>query len=189
MTLSISKESCAAWAPGASCCTTHLLAVVLALFSLSVTPRSHQPCNKSTRICLHFSVRARPITFRSDTLETVHISIEMREASCCKRTLVLSRVTSTAQVGDAKRAPSSNITVPLKKRSQTPGSLCVKGNTPLRSAGGIPCGWTDVCGFVKPPNSNSECLVRKHGAFEINREDFGALPKRSNSHATKRGST
>ena len=108
-------------------------------------------------------------------------SIEVREASCCKRTLVLSRVTSTAQVGDAKRASSSNMTVPLKKRSQTPGSLCVKGNTPLWSAGGIPCGWTDVCGFVEPPNSSSECLVRKHGAFEINHEDFGALPKRSNS--------
>ena len=53
----------------------------------------------------------------------------------------------------------------LKKRSNRPGS------TPLCGPGGIPSEWSDVCGFVKPPNFHAEWLIRKHCAFEI------ALPK------------
>ena len=36
--------------------------------------------------------------------------------------------------------------------------------------------WTDVCGFVKPARSQSEWIIRKHGAFEINQRDLGLEP-------------
>ena len=39
--------------------------------------------------------------------------------------------------------------------------------TPLWRSGGIPSEWTDVCGFVKPPKSQSGWLIRKYGASEI----------------------
>ena len=46
-----------------------------------------------------------------------------------------------------------------------------------RGPGGIPSEWTDACCFVKPPKSQTECLIRKHGAFEIDREELGLSSK------------
>ena len=42
--------------------------------------------------------------------------------------------------------------------------------------------WTDVCGFVKHPNSRNEWLIRKHGAFEIDRKELGLLSKDQTRH-------
>ena len=41
------------------------------------------------------------------------------------------------------------------------------GPTPLWGPGGVPGEWADVCGFVKPPESQNEWQVRLHGAFSI----------------------
>ena len=35
---------------------------------------------------------------------------------------------------------------------------------------GVPAEWADVCGFIKPPSSESEWHIRMHGAFEIPHE-------------------
>ena len=50
--------------------------------------------------------------------------------------------------------------------------------------GGTPHEWTDVCGLVNPLllNSQKECLVRKHGAFGINRKEFRLSVKDHTSH-------
>ena len=41
------------------------------------------------------------------------------------------------------------------------------GPTPLRGRGAIPGNWADVCGFLKPPDSDGQWKVRQHGAFSI----------------------
>ena len=46
-------------------------------------------------------------------------------------------------------------------------------SSPLWDPGGIPSEWTDVCGSLNPPKSQAECLLRKHFAFEIDREELG----------------
>ena len=51
--------------------------------------------------------------------------------------------------------------------------LCHPASHLLWSSGGIQSEWTDVCGFVKPPKFQTEWLVRKHGAFEVDREELG----------------
>ena len=62
-------------------------------------------------------------------------------------------------VGGEKWEPNGNTTALWKKRSKT-----------------------DVCCFVKPPNSQNESLVRKHGAFEIDRKELGSSDKDQTSH-------
>ena len=43
----------------------------------------------------------------------------------------------------------------------------------------VPGEWADVCGFIKPPSSETEWHIRMHGAFEINHEMLGInLPTR-----------
>ena len=39
------------------------------------------------------------------------------------------------------------------------------GPTPLFGPGGVPVEWADVCGFMKPPGSETEWHIRMHGAF------------------------
>ena len=39
-----------------------------------------------------------------------------------------------------------------------------------------------LCSFVKPPKSQSEWIIRKHGAFGINREELGLRPKDQPCH-------
>ena len=54
-------------------------------------------------------------------------------------------------------------------------------SSPLRGPGGIPSKWTDVCGFVKPPNSQSEWL---HGHMEHSHRSarLSLSPKDHTSH-------
>ena len=47
------------------------------------------------------------------------------------------------------------------------------GPTPLFGPGGVPVEWADVCGFIKPPGSETEWHIRMHGAFEIPHETLG----------------
>ena len=42
--------------------------------------------------------------------------------------------------------------------------------TPLWGPGAVPGTWSDVCGFIKPPDSNERWSVRQHGAFAIRHE-------------------
>ena len=47
------------------------------------------------------------------------------------------------------------------------------GPTPLWSPGAVPGSWSDVCRFLKPPDSNERWRVRQHGAFPILHEAPG----------------
>ena len=53
------------------------------------------------------------------------------------------------------------------------------GPAPLWGPGGVPGEWSDVCGFIKPPGSETEWHIRMHGAFERN-------PSRNYWHQTYR---
>ena len=44
------------------------------------------------------------------------------------------------------------------------------GPTPLWGPGAVLGTWADVCGFLKPPDSNKRWRVRQHGAFPIHHE-------------------
>ena len=44
------------------------------------------------------------------------------------------------------------------------------GSSPLWGPGNVPGEWADVCGFIKPPNTDNEWQIRGHGEFEINRD-------------------
>ena len=46
----------------------------------------------------------------------------------------------------------------------------------------VPGNWADVCGFIKPPNTDSEWQIRGHGAFEINRDVLGIRPTDQSCH-------
>ena len=47
------------------------------------------------------------------------------------------------------------------------------GPTPLWGPGSIPGNWDEVCGFLKPPESDRHWKVRLHGAFSIPHEALG----------------
>ena len=64
------------------------------------------------------------------------------------------------------------------RRSRTPSSQC----HPAPHRCGVPGEWSDVCGFVKPPRSRSEWPIRKHEAFEINRQELELTPKDQSCH-------
>ena len=50
------------------------------------------------------------------------------------------------------------------------------GPTPLWGPGSIPNNWADVCGFLKPPDSDRYWKVRIHGACSIPRKTLGLRP-------------
>ena len=83
--------------------------------------------------------------------------------------------------GDASQDLNSSSTVHSRRRSRTRSSQCHPAPHPC-GARGVPGEWTDVCGFVKPPRSQSERLTRKHGAFEINRQVIGLSLKDQTYH-------
>ena len=56
------------------------------------------------------------------------------------------------------------------------------GSTPLWGPGSVPDFWTDVCGFLKPPDSHRFRKVRKHGAFAIPRKALGLRDQDRSSH-------
>ena len=96
-------------------------------------------------------------------------------------------VTSMVQAGGAGQGQINNLTVRLKNRSKTQKLIVPPGPTP-QWPGGIPSECTAVFGFVKPPKSQSEWLIRRHGAFEINRQDSGMSSKKPRLATTKFGS-
>ena len=51
------------------------------------------------------------------------------------------------------------------------------GPTPLWGPGAVPGEWTDVCGFLKPPDFHERWKVRMHGAFSTLHSTFGLLEK------------
>ena len=57
-----------------------------------------------------------------------------------------------------------------------------RGPTPLWGPGAVPGEWTDVRGFVKPPDSCDKWKVRLHGAFTVPRETLGIGPKDQSCH-------
>ena len=54
--------------------------------------------------------------------------------------------------------------------------------TPLWRPGSIPGNWADVCGFLKPPESDRHWKVRLHGAFSIPHEALGLRPTDQSCH-------
>ena len=54
--------------------------------------------------------------------------------------------------------------------------------TPLWGLGAVPGKWADVCGFLKPPNSDGQWKVRQHGAFSIFHEALGIRPTDQSCH-------
>ena len=57
-----------------------------------------------------------------------------------------------------------------------------KTTWPHTVVGAVAGEWTDVCGFVKPPNSCDKWKVRLHGAFTIPRETLGLRPRDQSCH-------
>ena len=51
------------------------------------------------------------------------------------------------------------------------------GPTPLWDPGAVPGEWTDVCGFLKPPDSHERWTVRMHGAFSMHHSTFDLREK------------
>ena len=63
------------------------------------------------------------------------------------------------------------------------------GPTLLWGPGSIPNNWTDVCGFLKPPDSDRYWKVRMHGAFSIPRKTLGLRPTDQSAAILRHGST
>ena len=56
------------------------------------------------------------------------------------------------------------------------------GPKPLWGLGSIPNNWADVCGFLKPPDSQRFWKANKHGAFSIPRKTLGLRPNDQSCH-------
>ena len=56
------------------------------------------------------------------------------------------------------------------------------GHTPLLLPGSIPGCWADVCGFLKPPESDQHWKVRPHDAFSIPPKALGLRPPDQSCH-------
>ena len=56
------------------------------------------------------------------------------------------------------------------------------GSTPLWGAGSIPGIWADVCGFLRPPESDRRWKVQLHGALSILHEVLGLRPTDQSCH-------
>ena len=53
------------------------------------------------------------------------------------------------------------------------------GPTPLWGPGAVRGTWSDVCGFIKPPDSGERWRVRQHGAFPCSPRSSGHRADRS----------
>ena len=56
------------------------------------------------------------------------------------------------------------------------------GASPMWRPGCVPGEWSDVCGFLKPPDSDRYWKVRKHGVFVIPRRAVGLRDQDRSSH-------
>ena len=56
------------------------------------------------------------------------------------------------------------------------------GPAALWEPGGVPGQWSNVCGFILPPGSETEWHIRMHGAFKIPHETLGIKRTEQSSH-------
>ena len=84
-----------------------------------------------------------------------------------------------------RRATSANILSIIEEAFVDCDLLLPPGSTPLWVPGAVPGTWSDVCGFIKPPDSNERWRVRQHGAFLFHhlislgiKQDRSELPPR-----------
>ena len=64
---------------------------------------------------------------------------------------------------------------------------CHPAPTPLWGLGGVPGEWADVCGFLKPPESETEWQVRMHGGYTIPYSTLRLRERRTKVAITKFG--
>ena len=77
--------------------------------------------------------------------------------------------------GAAWRRDNSN-NVSIIEEAFADCALPMPPGPPLWGPGSIPGKWADVCGFLKPPDSDGRWKVRQHGAFSILHEALGIRP-------------
>ena len=82
-----------------------------------------------------------------------------------KKTLILWLVTSTVRAGAANYEQLNNMTAHLRKRSTTQDSPYHQASLRCGALAAFLNERTDEGGFVEPPNSHEEWLIRKHDAF------------------------
>ena len=89
-------------------------------------------------------------------------------------------VTSTELRGGATTATTS---ASLKRPLRTAlCQRCLAIHHSLWRPGSIPGCWADVCGFLKPPESDQYWKVRLHGAFSIPHKAPGLRPTDQSCH-------
>ena len=91
-------------------------------------------------------------------------------------------VTSTVPLGAAHAATIENPPVLLKKPLPIRICRCHLPSPPLWGPGAVPGDWTDVCGFLKPPDSHEKWIVRLRGAFSISHSTLGFREKDQSCH-------
>ena len=75
--------------------------------------------------------------------------------------------------GAAWRRDNSN-SISIIEEAFADGALPMPpGSPPLWGPGAVPGMWTDVCGFLNPPDSDERWKIRQHGAFSIPHEALG----------------
>ena len=89
---------------------------------------------------------------------------------------------STATRGAAHAGVTVNSPALLKKFLLIRSNRCHPAPTPLWRLGGVPGEWADVCGFLKPPESETEWQVRMHGAYTIPYSTLGLREKDQSCH-------
>ena len=72
-----------------------------------------------------------------------------------------------------RRATSANTLSIIEEAFADCDLPMAPGPRPLWGPGAVPGAWSDVCGFLKPPDSNERWRVRQHGAFPIPHEALG----------------
>ena len=102
--------------------------------------------------------------------------------SCVWSKLIWLLVTSTVRRGERKMVMTNNGTARSRKRSPT---RIYQSHTAPRRCGfprNGPGEGADVCGFIKPPNTDGEWQIRGHGSFDINHDVFGIRPTDQSCH-------
>ena len=84
--------------------------------------------------------------------------------------------------GDAWRRENSNNVCIIEEAFADCALTMPPGPTPLWGAGAVPSKWADVCGFLKPPDSDGQWKVRQHGVFSILHEALGISPTDQSCH-------
>ena len=101
---------------------------------------------------------------------------------CRQSTWTWSPVTSTELPGANQMVTTPQPTsIPEEAFADTDFPL-LPGPTPLWGPGAVPSERTDVCGFVKLPNSYDKWKVRLHGAFTLPGETLGLRPRDQSCH-------